>query len=141
MEDDVTRINVVPVDELTDNFLMAEYFELPRIFVLAKKHHDAGRVPADLDIPDTYRLGEGHMRFFYDKLRWLYQRHINLGIAGHGRELDLRVDPHTRIPNPLWFMGTIWYGNYQPTPEAIQLNWDRLQFRRRYDGGIYQGSR
>lgn len=33
----MTRINVVPVTELTDKHLLAEYRELPRIFGASKK--------------------------------------------------------------------------------------------------------
>lgn len=55
----MTRINCVPVEELTDKHLLAEYRELPRIFNLARAVEDA---------PTEYVLGTGHMKFFYDKL-------------------------------------------------------------------------
>jgi deoxyribonuclease (pyrimidine dimer) len=138
----MTRINVVPVSELTDNFLLAEYFELPRLFPLIEKHVHKVEV---LDkpggrIPEHYVLGEGHMRFFYDKLFYLYDRHNKLYEEGIKRGLDLKVDP--RVPDkylegPMLQVSSFWYKNYVPTFEAQQLNWNRLQYRRRYDGGTY----
>jgi len=133
----MTRINVIPVDELTDNFLMAEYFELPRVFLLVHKHTLKGREPGDLNIPPTYRLGAGHVTFFYDKLFWLAARHRALREEGQKRNLVLNVDPTTVCIEHISFRHTPFWGDYQPTAEAIQLNLDRLQYRRRYEGGVY----
>lgn len=72
----MTRINCVPVQELCREHLIAEYRELPRIFALAAKACDRGDVPSNF--PRTYRLGKGHVLFFYDKLRWLRKRHGEL---------------------------------------------------------------
>lgn len=38
----MTRINVVPVSELVDKHLVAEYRELPRIYKAAQKFYDNG---------------------------------------------------------------------------------------------------
>lgn len=51
----MTRINVVPVEELSDQWLLAEYRELPRI--LKQEHIYVG------DAPDKYCLGKGHVKF------------------------------------------------------------------------------
>lgn len=61
----MTRINCVPVEELSNLHLLAEYRELPRISKLAKKVDNA---------PKEYRLGTGHVTFFYDKGLWLKRR-------------------------------------------------------------------
>jgi deoxyribonuclease (pyrimidine dimer) len=142
----MTRINVVSVDELTDGFIIAEYFELPRVFLLVRKHQLNGKQASQMTIPPAYTYGEGHVRFFYDKLRFLWLRHQALEIEGCKRNLVMRIDPivEAREMELHWFIDTPWWGDYQPTPEAIQLNLDRLQLRRRYDGGVYlpyQGSR
>lgn len=61
----MTRINCVPVEELTDKHLLAEYRELPRVSALARYITDA---------PAKYTLGKGHVKFFYDKGEWLRRR-------------------------------------------------------------------
>lgn len=66
----MTRINLVPVEELSDQHLLAEYRELPRIVhaVISKK-------VLIKDIPDSYRLGTGHVKFFYNKIIFLSERY------------------------------------------------------------------
>lgn len=71
----MTRINVVPVTELTNKHLIAEYRELPRIYKAALKFYLRGDKSI---IPSTYRLGEGHVKFFYNKLGFINKRHKEL---------------------------------------------------------------
>jgi len=74
----MTRINLVPPATLARQHLVAEYRELPRVFGLVHKAQAKGRTPADCDIPKSYRLGAGHVTFFYDKLSWLLWRQMAL---------------------------------------------------------------
>lgn len=54
----MTRINVVPVEELCDQHLLAEHRELTRIpNAVARGRFSLLGQPAD------YKLGEGHVRF------------------------------------------------------------------------------
>lgn len=50
----MTRVNVVPVQELSDQWLIAEYRELPRCL--------KGNISIK-DAPDHYVLGKGHMKW------------------------------------------------------------------------------
>lgn len=134
----MTRINVVPVSELTDNFIMAEYYELPRVFLLVHRHTLKGREPGELGIPSAYTMGSGHVKFFYDKLKWLTERHRQLREEGKKRKLDLHVDPDAAGIEHISFRHTAFWGDYVPTPEAIQINRNRLQIRRTYPGGSYE---
>lgn len=61
----MTRINCISPELLTDKHLLAEYRELPRVFKLAREGSD---------IPSSYRMGAGHVKFFFDKLTYLYNR-------------------------------------------------------------------
>ncbi len=66
----MTRINLVPPEELCDQHLLAEHRELTRIpnAVAKGKYHLKGQ-------PAEYKLGEGHVRFFFNKLAgflWVY---------------------------------------------------------------------
>ena len=70
----MTRINIVPVEELTDQHLMAEYREIFMIgsalqISLKSKNWDPKR------IPDKFTLNTGHVTFFYDKGQYLYKRY------------------------------------------------------------------
>jgi deoxyribonuclease (pyrimidine dimer) len=108
-----------------DQHILAEYFELPRIFKLVSNHWMKGRKPSELDIPDTYRLGSGHMKFFYDKLTYLHDRHGELFRVGTNRNLTLEVDPNARsYCLPPTYDG--WWNDYEPTEEALLENRKRL---------------
>lgn len=74
----MTRINLVPVQELADQHLMAEYRELPRVFGAVRKHTQDGKRVSDFKISPVYILGTGHVTFFYDKLLYLKLRHEQL---------------------------------------------------------------
>jgi hypothetical protein len=65
----MTRVNCIPVHELTDKHAMAEYREIPRLFKLAR--------PCD-DAPTEYKMGAGHVKFFYDKLGYIWSRWCEL---------------------------------------------------------------
>lgn len=68
----MTRINLTLVSELADQHLMAEYRELPRIFGAVRKRIAEGK--KFNDIPSDFRLGSGHVKFFYDKCGFLFLR-------------------------------------------------------------------
>jgi deoxyribonuclease (pyrimidine dimer) len=62
----MTRINCVDVATLTDQHLLAEYREITRVAkfaMLLPNRHEL-----------RYVLGTGHMKFFYDKGRYLQKR-------------------------------------------------------------------
>ena len=84
----MTRINLVPVSELADQHLIAEWRELPRIFGLVKKKLDEGK---PIIISENYTMGTGHVRFFYDKLLFLQKRHQALVKEAQKRGLKISL--------------------------------------------------
>ena len=70
----MTRINVrISPTELTDKHLLAEHREIKRIpnCVAKGKYNMNG-------IPERFKLGTGHVKFFYNKLLHLRKRYIRL---------------------------------------------------------------
>lgn len=116
----MTRINCVPVEELTDLHLLAEYRELPRVYKLVQKVIEKG---ADIDIPSNYRLGTGHVKFFYDKGTWL-KRRFELEIVPEliKRGFKLNFKEYRNHPKG-------WDNDYYPTEEAISINRKRIKER------------
>ena len=120
----MTRINCIPVQELSGPHLIAEYRELPRVFALARKSAQKGRQLAQ---PLDYTLGKGHLLFFYTRLGYLAKRHAQLvqemkrrgykpGFAGVSRS------DFPDIPDAYWRQWT-------PTSEAQRLNRQRIAER------------
>lgn len=64
----MTRINLIPVEDLTKEHLLGEKHEITRVFRLAKN----SKKPK---IPPEYRMGKGHVSFFYDKLIFVANRY------------------------------------------------------------------
>ena len=70
----MTRINAgIPVEELCDAHILAEHREITRIPNSIK----SGKVKIK-DIPENFKLGTGHVKFFYNKLLYLKKRYILL---------------------------------------------------------------
>ena len=70
----MTRINVgIPPAELINQHLLAEHREIKRIpnCIAKGKYNMEG-------IPDKFKLGTGHVKFFYNKLLYLKKRYISL---------------------------------------------------------------
>jgi len=67
----MTRVNCgIPPAELTDKHLLAEHREIVRIpnCVAKGRYSMKGQ-------PKEFKLGTGHVKFFYDKLLYLFKRY------------------------------------------------------------------
>jgi hypothetical protein len=122
----MTRVNTIPVEELTQPHLVAEYRELPRIFGLVRAAQAKGLTPKDIKIPADYVLGSGHMLFFYDKCMFLLRRQQDLI-----REMRRRgYDPKFIYPNNLIVgLAPHWLGDWTPTKNALVLSRARIAER------------
>ena len=69
----MTRINLIDPSLLHNKHLLAEHREIKRIpnVILKGKYSLKGA-------PSEYVLGTGHVKFFYDKILFLYERYIKL---------------------------------------------------------------
>lgn len=118
----MTRINCVPVAELSDKHLGAEYRELPRVFKLAEAAYHRGDNPERF--PQAYTLGTGHVKFFYARLGYLSRRYgeIIYECMKRGRVVNFPKPPFVAIP-------LAWCADWQPTPEALAINRQRIKDR------------
>jgi len=108
----VTRINCIEPSELTDQHLLAEYRELPRIFALARALKPKEEV-------ERYRLGSGHVRFFYPRTGFLAQRQKEL--ISECLRRGFQISHHT-APDPIEGLD----GDWTPTLEDQRVNLERL---------------
>ncbi|MDR5651311.1 pyrimidine dimer DNA glycosylase/endonuclease V [Ruixingdingia sedimenti] len=122
----MTRINCIPPAELTTPHLVAEYRELPRIFGLVRAAIARGEGPGDPRNPGDYRLGPGHVRFFYPRLGWLARRQAALVAEMQARgHAPAFTDPWGLIEG----IPADWCGDWTPTPAAMALNRARIAER------------
>lgn len=115
----MTRINLVPPEALCDQHLLAEHRELTRIpNAIARGRYHLRDMPAD------YVLGAGHVRFFYNKLRFLRRRYEALHAECLRRGFRVQWFWAEHLPDD----AHLWQ-DYQPTPEALRLNQERIAQR------------
>jgi len=137
----MTRINVVEPEHLVNKHLLAEYRELPRIFTLVENYHNKHNrlytcnnngdyiVKANpfyimpIETTKPYTLGTGHVRFFYNKLNFLYIRHALIVIELVKRGYKLNIN---KLEIKDCLLDKAYWGDYIPTQEAIELNKARL---------------
>lgn len=119
----MTRINVgILPQELTDSHLNAELRELPRIFTAVNKRILANK---DFkDIPKSFSLGTGHVLFFYNKCKYLYNRHSQLRNEYKRRfRKEYQFDgERTIVPNHL-------YNDYIPSKTDRDILIERISTR------------
>lgn len=114
----MTRINVIPPQELSDQHLIAEYHELPRCI--------KQKINIDENVPSTYKLGPGHMKWAKMHSLWLLYRYAALI-----REMKYRgFKPKYTVEDLelYWYKveplsGNLWYG---VTSKDIKINKQRL---------------
>jgi len=120
----LTRINILPVEELTDQHLMAEYREIFMIgsalqISLKSKKWDKNRIPKELT------LGTGHVMFFYDKGLYLYKRYQQIQTELNKRNYNLdksRLFKVTQFP-------TDYYNDWTPTDRDRAVIRERIEER------------
>ncbi len=120
----MTRINIVPVEELTDQHLMAEYREIFMIGSslqrsLKSKNWNKKR------IPKKFTLNEGHVLFFYDKGKYLYKRYDEIKKELKKRNYNLdknRLFKSTQFPSE-------YFNDWEPTKEDQAIVWKRIEER------------
>jgi len=116
----MTRINIgVPVKELSKPHLIAEHRELKRIPNAIR----TGKAKVK-NIPPTFRMGEGHVKFFYDKLGYLKNRYEQLYLECLERKINVT------------YFGNAWDGipqqlmnDYTPTENDIRIVRERIEER------------
>jgi len=125
----MTRINCIPVSELTREHLMGEYKELPRVFTLAKKAWLKG---GKTIIPETYRLSTGHVTFFYNKLQYCWTRWLDLRTEmlkrGYEPSQELYESLITQAIDMQSQMNP-WWNQWQPDDVAQHINRERIAER------------
>ena len=116
----MTRINAgIPPKQLSRQHLIAEHREIVRIPNTVK----SGKARV-VDLPDTFTLGKGHVKFFYNKLKFLHKRYEQLyaECTKRGYNMTYFGDAFSDLPPDL-------YKDYKPTKEAIALIEARIKER------------
>lgn len=125
----MTRINVVPVEELSRQHLIAEYREITRLPGNLLDSLNRKTKPFNFsEIPPEYILGKGHVKFFYDKMFFLEKRFDALV-----QEMINRGYSPNYKDSSIFRVGDRFYNDYTPTDNALFLNRQRIKERTKHD--------
>lgn len=112
----MTRINLIPVAELTDQHLLAEHREIKRIPNLIKSWK------YNLDnIPKKFCLWTGHVKFFYNKCLFLATRYIEIYKECLNRWFNIEYywNIFRLVPDEL-------FNDFEPKQEEIEISRKRI---------------
>ena len=114
----MTRINLVKPSELSDQHLIAEYREIFMIgSALQRSMKSVNWIKTINNLPPKFTLDKGHVKFFYDKGKYLEERYLDLI-----HEMKLRgmnPDPERRFKREQW--PDELYNDWQPNEEDIAV--------------------
>lgn len=129
----MTRINTdIHPSDLTDQWLVAEWRELPRIVNELEKH------PQRFDlkkIPKEFTLNTGHVTFFRDKLLFLAKRHRELKRElkkrGIKHSKKIKVELHYLAPHIKMFGCNDWESSQRDNSILIERLQERFDLRKK----------
>lgn len=120
----MTRVNLVPVSELANQHLFAEFREIrhiPKALARSLKTQSVEKVLKK--IPREFTLNCGHVLFFYDKGAYLRRRYEQLTeeliARGYNINRDAKFDPDD-------VMVGMWDGDYEPDERALVIIRERI---------------
>ena len=97
----MTRINLVPISELADQPLVAEYRE---IFMVGSSLQRSLKSPNWIktkdSLPKEFTLNKGHVKFFYNKGKYLYNRYLDL--VEEMKNRGMSPDPLRKFKRGQW---------------------------------------
>ena len=72
----MTRINLVPAENLADQHLFAEWREIKMVPAALRRSLRTKTIQSILkSVPSRYTLNTGHVTFFYNKMKFLTDRY------------------------------------------------------------------
>lgn len=116
----MTRINCgIPPPQLRREHLIAEHREIVRIPNSIKDNKAKIK-----DIPNEFKLGIGHVKFFYNKLRYLWQRYSEIyqECIRRGYNVTYYGSAFNELPSEL-------YNDYIPKKMDIHVVKERILIR------------
>lgn len=115
----MTRINVgICPSTLSSKHLLAEHREIKRIPNMVK----SGRAVIK-DIPETFTLGKGHVKFFYTRLGFLLTRYKQIHLECKVRGFNVTDYSEAWSNLPLELMG-----DYIPTIHDAKIIKQRINY-------------
>jgi deoxyribonuclease (pyrimidine dimer) len=122
----LTRINIIPVSELHDQHLIAEYREITMVPAALNRTLKSKQGLIREKISKRFTLNSGHVYFFYDKGLYLDKRYNE--IVTEMKSRGFNPDSNRIFPIQI-FKDNDLYNDWTPTIEGQKLIRQRIQER------------
>ena len=120
----MTRINIIPVNELFDQHLIAEYREITMVPAALNRTLKSKKGLDKSKIKKKYTLNQGHVYFFYNKGKYLNQRYQN--IINEMKRRGFNPDPKRKFPTDI-FIDNNLYKDWSPAIEDLKIIRKRIE--------------
>ncbi len=120
----MTRINLVNPSELSDQHLIAEYREIFMIGSALQRSIKSKRWEyTQQNLPKQFTLNKGHVKFFYNKGKYLHKRYIDL--VEEMKNRGMNPNPNRKFKKDQWPYE--FYKDWIPNDQDIQLIRERIK--------------
>lgn len=116
----MTRINLINPEQLTDQHLLAEYRELPRIFWIVRKKLEEKK---EINVWKEYKMWTWHVIFFYDKLLFLQKRLEKITLECQKRKFQISFTENIDLSD---FPENL-KKDFLPTKKDLEISEKRIQ--------------
>lgn len=121
----MTRINLIDPSDLHDQHLIAERREIRLLCANFQRSLNSKRGLRIEDLPSEFTLNAGHVRFFYNKGKYLHKRHTALT-----EEMKRRgFSPGETLSFPREIWPDHLYNDWEPSTRDIQVVLERINLR------------
>ena len=122
----MTRINLIPPRRLYDQHLIAEYREIVMVAAALRRSLKAKNGFTLAQIPKRFTLGKGHIKFFYDKGKYLYKRYALLTEEMENR--GFKPNRKRRFPSAIFIKNNL-FNDWQPRRRDFEIILKRLKHK------------
>ena len=114
----MTRINLVQPSELSDQHLIAEYREIFMVgSALQRSLKSKKWNTTKLNLPNEFTLNIGHVKFFYNKGKYLHKRYLK--IIKEMQNRGMNPNPNRKFKKEQWPIDL--YNDWAPNAKDIEL--------------------
>ena len=119
----MTRINIIPVSELHDQHLIAEYREITMVPAALNRTLKSKQGLRREKISKRFTLNNGHVYFFYDKGLYLNRRYKEL--VQEMKERGFNPDPDRKFPKEVFPKEL--YNDWMPSLDEQKIVRQRIE--------------
>ena len=130
----MTRINIVPPEELYDQHLVAEYREIFMVPGSLKRVLKSKSGFVQSKVPASYTLNKGHVYFFFDKGLYLEKRYQLL--INEMKKRGMNPDSNRTFPSSVYPQAL--FNDWEPTEDEMNIARERIKLRISQKPGWYR---